>query len=79
MMKSSLNGHQLDGLLTGDFCTSCATGMDEVLYSFGNGTDPADIANMLVNMCIDLLYENQMLCDYFIAINQVTITTTDIV
>lgn len=73
MISGSMNG-----LLTDNFCTSCVVDMDQVLYSFKNGTDSAEISDMLVNMCLSLLIGNPLLCDYFIACVEVTITTTAI-
>lgn len=72
IMKGDLEGQHLDGIRGPVICGTCQVGVNEVLHAIENGTDPIAIANMIVNVCVDLGFGSQVFCENFIMIAEVT-------
>lgn len=68
IMKGDLEGQHLDGIRGPVICGTCQVGVNEVLHAIENGTDPIAIANMIVNVCVDLGFGSQVFCENFIMI-----------
>ncbi|XP_063846583.1 sphingomyelin phosphodiesterase-like [Scylla paramamosain] len=68
MLGGELDGGVRDGPRNLFFCTTCNLGVNEVLHSLQNGTDPMEIAAMITRLCIDLGIGSEKLCENFIAL-----------
>ncbi|KAK7076989.1 Sphingomyelin phosphodiesterase [Halocaridina rubra] len=47
-------------------CSICNVGLDEVIHAINNGTDPAIIVNLMINLCVDLGISNLNFCEHFV-------------
>ncbi|KAK4329381.1 hypothetical protein Pmani_000264 [Petrolisthes manimaculis] len=50
------------------FCSTCNVGINQIIHSIQNGTDPEDIVVMMTNLCVDLELGNFIFCDSFLHI-----------
>ncbi|MPD05787.1 hypothetical protein E2C01_101552 [Portunus trituberculatus] len=73
MLGGELDGGVRDGPRNLFFCTTCNLGVNEVLHSLQNGTDPMEIAAMITKLCINLGIASEKLCENFIALAEVCV------
>ncbi|KAK7076988.1 Sphingomyelin phosphodiesterase [Halocaridina rubra] len=48
------------------FCPLCDIGVEEILHSVRNGTDPADIMDLLIDLCVNLGIANLNFCEHLL-------------